>query len=176
MAHFRKKVFDESIFEWNVLPTSLSLQNASLSILITFCKTTTSRWWEKNDRGTILQQRAWRHRGALCIIGETHILVGVEAPPPPWHRSRLAGPWRHLVEGDEQPIGPTVKQVWNDAIHVLHTFGGGAAKNTTGYHLGRLNLHLLLLKSSMASPSKRRLSSSIVYCQLIKKHTDVQNG
>ena len=44
-------------------------------------------------------------------------------------------------------IGPKVEQVWNVAMHVLHTFGG-VVINSTAYHLGRNSLHLLLLKSS----------------------------
>ena len=46
-------------------------------------------------------------------------------------------------------IDPTVKHVWNVAMHVLHIFW--SVINTTAYHSGRSNLHLLLLKSSMPS-------------------------
>ena len=45
-------------------------------------------------------------------------------------------------------IGPTVKQLWNYAMHLLHNFGFNT--NTTGFCLGLSSLHLLLLKSSMA--------------------------
>ena len=44
--------------------------------------------------------------------------------------------------------GPTVKHVWNNAVHGQHTFLGFHI-NTTVYHLGQYILHLLLLKSSM---------------------------
>lgn len=43
---------------------------------------------------------------------------------------------------------PQSQQKWNDASHVLHTFLG-VVINTTADHLGRNNLHLLLLQSSM---------------------------
>ena len=45
-------------------------------------------------------------------------------------------------------IGPTVKQLWNYAMHVLHNFFVFNT-NTTAFCLGRSSLHLLLLKSSM---------------------------
>ena len=45
-------------------------------------------------------------------------------------------------------IGPTVKQLWNFAINVLHNFLGLNISNTP-FCLGRYSLHLLLLKSSM---------------------------
>ena len=45
-------------------------------------------------------------------------------------------------------IGPAVKQEWNDAMHVLHNIWG-VVINTLAYHLGRYNLHLLILKSSV---------------------------
>ena len=45
-------------------------------------------------------------------------------------------------------IGPTVKHVWNDAMHVLSNILGFVI-NTTAYHLGRYSLHLLQLKSSV---------------------------
>ena len=48
-------------------------------------------------------------------------------------------------------IGPTVKHVWNVAMHLLHIWGGFVI-NTTAYHSGRYNLHLLILKSSMTNP------------------------
>ena len=44
-------------------------------------------------------------------------------------------------------IGPTVKHVWNDAMHVVHTFLG-VVINTTAYQLGWSSLHLLLRESS----------------------------
>ena len=44
-------------------------------------------------------------------------------------------------------IGPKAKQVWNSAMHVLHNVKG-VVINTTAYHLGSYNLHLLL-ESSM---------------------------
>ena len=44
--------------------------------------------------------------------------------------------------------GPTVKQIWNYAIQVLHNFFGFNI-NTTAFCLGQSSLHLLLLKSSM---------------------------
>ena len=47
---------------------------------------------------------------------------------------------------------PQSQQKWNDASHVLHTFLG-VVINTTADHLGRNNLHLLLLKSSMVTPN-----------------------
>ena len=43
------------------------------------------------------------------------------------------------------------KQLWNYAMHVLHKFFG-LNINTTAVCLGRSNLHLLLLKSSMVQP------------------------
>ena len=49
-------------------------------------------------------------------------------------------------------IGPTVKQLRNYAMHVLHNFLGFNT-NTTAFCLGRSSLHLLLLKSSMADPN-----------------------
>ena len=45
-------------------------------------------------------------------------------------------------------IGPTVKQLWNYAMQVLHKFFRFNI-NTTAFCLGRSSLHLLLLKSSM---------------------------
>ena len=45
-------------------------------------------------------------------------------------------------------IGPTVKQLWNDAMHVFNNFFGFNI-NTTAFCLGRSSLHLLILKSSM---------------------------
>ena len=44
--------------------------------------------------------------------------------------------------------GPTVKHVWNNAVHGQHTFLGFHI-NTTAYCLGQYILLLLLLKSSM---------------------------
>ena len=49
-------------------------------------------------------------------------------------------------------IGPTVKHVWNDAMHVLHNFGEFDI-NTTAFCLGQYSHHLPLLKSSMPSYS-----------------------
>ena len=63
--------------------------------------------------------------------------------------------WSSLVEGDEQLIGPTVKQLWNYVMHVLHNFFG-LNVNTTAFCLGRSSLHLLLLKSSMKWANLRR--------------------
>ena len=45
-------------------------------------------------------------------------------------------------------IGPTVKQLWNYAMHLLHNFFGFDT-NTTAFCLGRSSLHLLLIKSSI---------------------------
>ena len=45
-------------------------------------------------------------------------------------------------------IGAAVKHVWNDAMHVLHNFGG-LSQIQQQLYLGRCSLHLLLLKSSM---------------------------
>ena len=42
-------------------------------------------------------------------------------------------------------IGPTVKHVWNDAMHRLNIFWGFVI-NTTAYHLDQYNLHLLYTK------------------------------
>ena len=46
-------------------------------------------------------------------------------------------------------IGPTVKELWNFAMHVLHKFFGFNI-NATAFCLGQSSLHLLKLKSSMA--------------------------
>ena len=45
-------------------------------------------------------------------------------------------------------ISPTVKQLWNYAMHVLHNFFRFNT-NTTAFCLGQSSVHLLLLKSSM---------------------------
>ena len=50
-------------------------------------------------------------------------------------------------------IGPIVKQLWNYAMHVLHSFFEFNI-NTTAFCWGRSSLHLLLLKSSMVQMSK----------------------
>ena len=55
-------------------------------------------------------------------------------------------------------IGPKVKQVWNNAMHVLHNFLG-FDMNTTAFYLGRYSLHILLLKSSI-----------VVACTLVTNH------
>ena len=70
-------------------------------------------------------------------------------------------------------IGPTVKQVWNYAMHVLHIFLGFNI-NTTASSLGQYSLHLLLLKSTMPKLARddkiRPLPSTIIYghqCSLL---------
>ena len=45
-------------------------------------------------------------------------------------------PWSSIVEGDEHWIGPTVEQLWNYAMHVLHNIFR-YNKNTTDFSLGR---------------------------------------
>ena len=47
-------------------------------------------------------------------------------------------------------IGPTVKHVWNNAMHALHNFWGFDVY-TSAFRLGLYNPHLLLLKSSMGT-------------------------
>ena len=50
-------------------------------------------------------------------------------------------------------IAPTVKVVWNVAMHVLHFFwGGGACHKHNHLPLVRYCRHLLLLKTSIVSP------------------------
>ena len=66
-----------------------------------------------------------------------------------WAGSAL--PWSSLVEGDEPLYWPTVKQLWNYPIHVLHNFFGFNI-NTTAFCLGLNSLQHLLQKSSMALP------------------------
>ena len=51
--------------------------------------------------------------------------------------------WSSLVEGDDHWISPTVKHLWNYAMHVLHKFFGFNI-NTTAFSLGQTSLHLLL--------------------------------
>ena len=58
-------------------------------------------------------------------------------------------------------IGPTVKQLWNYALHLLHNFFG-FNPNTTAFCLGQSSLHLLLLKSSMVY----HLSTLLCYCKI----------
>ena len=55
---------------------------------------------------------------------------------------------RNLTTEMSNWIGPTVKQLWNYAMHVLHNFFRFNI-NTAAFCLGRSSLHLLLLKSSM---------------------------
>ena len=54
-------------------------------------------------------------------------------------------PWSSLVEGDEQLDRPTVQQLLNYAMHVLHNFLGFRI-NKTAFCLGRYSLYLLLSK------------------------------
>ena len=70
-----------------------------------------------------------------------------------------AHPWKSLVEEDEQTDQPKSKQMWNVAMHVLHNFGFFDI-NATAFHLGRYNLQLLLLKSSMAQGDGEILSTN----------------
>ena len=50
-------------------------------------------------------------------------------------------------------IGPTVKHVRNDAMHLLNNFLG-FVMNTRAYHYGQYSPHLILLKSSMFGPNE----------------------
>ena len=80
-------------------------------------------------------------------------LSSCEAKSGERNLTQVRGSWSgkprsSLVEGDEQLNRPTVKQLWNYAMHVLRIFFG-FNNNRTAFCLGRDSLHLLLLESSM---------------------------
>ena len=81
-------------------------------------------------------------------------------------------------------IGPTVKHLWNDDMHVLHKFVGFNI-NTTAFCLGQSTLHLLLLKSSMSAStyrcnpyarSRHYSDCTVCCCQSVKHKTGLETG
>ena len=96
---------------------------------------------------TFIEQASLLNPGGHKSPGKsTHRNSTLKNPPDKLNHGAL---WQKEMSNK---IGPTVKQLWNYAMHVLHKFFGFNI-NTTAFCLGQSSLHLLLLMSSMIEHS-----------------------